>query len=93
MTVYDLRTQDLTVDDLFRLAAHTTIQVISHDGQAFVIEAAEDFDEEVTRLGQSQPFRAFLAERTKRREGSISLEEFERELAAEEAIGETDDRA
>lgn len=57
-----------------------------------MIEAAEDFDEEVARLGQSQPFRAFLAERTQRKQGSISLEEFERELAAEEAGGETDDR-
>ena len=49
MTVYDLRTQSLTVDDLFRLAANDTIQVISRDGQAFVIEAAEDFDEEERR--------------------------------------------
>lgn len=73
------------------LAADATIQVISHDGQAFVIGAAEDFDEEVARLGQSQPFRAFLAERTQRKAGSISIEEFERELATEEAGGETND--
>ena len=46
MTTYDLRTQDLTVDDLLRLAADTAIQVISRDGQAFVIEVAEDFEQE-----------------------------------------------
>jgi len=92
MTTYDLRQQDMTVDDLLRLAADTTIHVIAKDGQTFVIEIADDFEQEVAMLRQSEKFRAFLAERSKNKHGSISLDELEREvdkeLAREATAGE-----
>ena len=80
MTTYDLRQHDMTVDELFRLAATMSIQVIAKDGQTFVIEPADDFEQEVAQLRQSPRFMAFLAERSAKRQGSISLDEFDREI-------------
>jgi hypothetical protein len=80
MTTYDLRQHDISVDELFRLAANMPIQVIAKDGQIFVIEPADNFEQEVTRLRQSKQFMAFLAERSAKKQGSISLDEFDREI-------------
>jgi hypothetical protein len=80
MTTYDLRQHDMTVDDLFRLAADMPIHVIAKDGQTFVIESADDFEQEVARLRQSKQFMAFLAERSAKKQGSISLDELDREI-------------
>ena len=80
MTTYDLRLHDLTVDELFRLATDTPIQVIAKDGQTFVIEPADDFEQEVAMLRQSKQFMDFLAERSKKKHGSISLDELERQI-------------
>jgi len=80
MTTYDLRQHDMTVEELFRLAADTPIHVIAKDGQTFVIEPADDFEQEIAMLRQSQPFMAFLAERSKKKHGSISLDELERQI-------------
>ena len=82
MTTYDLRQHDMSVDDLFRLAATMPIHVIAKDGQTFVIEPADDFEQEVVRLRQSKPFMAFLAERSAQKQGSISLDELDREIDA-----------
>jgi hypothetical protein len=62
------------------VAADEAIHVIAKDGQTFVIEAADDFDQEVARLRQRESFMAFLTERSKARQGPISLETFEREI-------------
>jgi len=83
MTTYDLRQEDMTVDELLRLAADATIHVIAKDGQTFVIEIADDFEQEVAMLRQSEKFMAFLAERSKNKHGSISLDELEREIDEE----------
>ena len=82
MTTYDLRQHNLSIDELFDLATERPIQVIAKDGQTFVIEPADDFDQEVARLRQSQPFKAFLAERRANKQGSISLDELDREIDA-----------
>ena len=80
MTTYDLRQHDMTVDELLRLATDMPIQVIAKDGQTFVIEPTDDFEQEVARLRQSTRFMAFLAERSAKRQGSISLDELDREI-------------
>jgi hypothetical protein len=80
MTTYDLRQHELTVDELLRLAADMPIHVIAKDGQTFVIEPADDFEQEVARLRQSEQFMAFLAERSTKKQGSVSLDEFDREI-------------
>lgn len=83
MTTYDLRTQDVTIDELFRRAADEAIRVITKDGHTFVIELADEFEREVALLSQSERFMAFLAERSRNKEGSISLDELEREIELE----------
>jgi hypothetical protein len=83
MTTYDLRTQDVTIDELFRRAVDEAIRVITKDGRTFVIELADEFEREVALLSQSESFMAFLAERSRHKEGSISLEELEREIELE----------
>lgn len=74
MITLDLRTQHLTIDELFQAAAAEAVHVIAKDGTTFVLEPADEFDREVAQLGQSKPFMAFLAERSKET-GGISLEE------------------
>jgi hypothetical protein len=80
MTTYDLRQHDMTVDELFCLAADMPIYVIAKDGQTFVIEPADDFEQEVARLRHSEQFMAFLAERSTKKQGSVSLDELDREI-------------
>ena len=74
MITLDLRTQHLTIDELFQAAASEAVQVIAKDGTIFVLEPADEFEREVVQLGQSKKFMAFLAERSKET-GGISLEE------------------
>jgi hypothetical protein len=68
------------MDELFRLAADTPIHVITKDGQTFVIEPADDFEQEVAMLGQSKRFMAFLAERSAKKQGSIALDDLDHEI-------------
>jgi hypothetical protein len=79
MIIYDLRHQSLTIDELFQIAADEAVQVIAKDGQTFIVESADDFEQEVAMLRQSAKFMAFLADRAKE-EGSITLEELEQEI-------------
>jgi hypothetical protein len=80
MNTYDLRKQTITIDDLLRLAAAEAIQVVSKDGQVFVVELADEFDREVAQLRDSAPFREFLAQRSRSKAGSLSLDELDREI-------------
>jgi hypothetical protein len=74
MITLDLRTQHLTIDELFQVAASEAVHVIAKDGTIFVLEPADEFEREAAQLGQSKPFMAFLAERAKET-GGISLED------------------
>ena len=49
------------------------------DGQEYILESANEFEQEVARLGQSEKFMNFLAERRKESR-RIPLEEVERRL-------------
>ncbi len=91
MTTYDLRKQDMTLNEIFRLAANAAIRVIDKDGQTFVIEPADDFEQEVAMLRQSEKFMTFLAERSKNKQGSISLDDLKREIDEELARETTND--
>jgi hypothetical protein len=79
MITYDLRKQDISLDELFRIAADEPVQVVSKEGTTFVIEPADAFEQEVAMLRQSKKFMAFLAERSKE-QATISLDELEREI-------------
>jgi hypothetical protein len=74
MITLDLRTQHITLEELFQAAESETIHVITKNGTIFVLEQADEFEREVAQLGQSKRFMAFLAERAKET-GGISLEE------------------
>ncbi len=80
MTTYDLRTQHITLEELFQHASSESIRVITKDGQTLVIEAADEFAREVALLSQSKPFMDFLAQRSREKEGSISLDELDRDI-------------
>ena len=41
MMILDLRTQQLTIDELFHAAASEAVQVIAKDGTIFVLEPAD----------------------------------------------------
>jgi hypothetical protein len=82
MTTYDLRKQDITLDELFRIAADETIHVVAKDGTTFVIEPADSFEQEVAMLRKSKKFMAFLAERSKE-QATISLDELDQEIDEE----------
>lgn len=76
MKVVDLEQQQVTVEDLLRLAQAEEVVIRDREGQEFVLEAADDFAREVARVGQSERFIAFLAERAQE-PGGTTLEEFE----------------
>lgn len=77
----------MTVEELLRLAQAEEVIIRDREGQEFVLESADDFAREVARLGQSERFTAFLAERAQE-PGSTTLEESERTLR-----GAGDDRS
>lgn len=74
MITLDLRTQHLTIDELFQAATSEAVQVIAKDGTIFVLEPADEFEREIAQLGQSKKFMAFLAERSQET-GGISPED------------------
>jgi hypothetical protein len=80
MKTFDLRQQQVTVAELLRYARTEAVRIVNEEGDEFILEAAEAFAREVTELGQSDKFMAFLAERSKE-PGVISLEDLERKLA------------
>lgn len=82
MIVYDLRTASITLDEIVRQAADEPVHIISKDGQTFVLEPADAFEQEVAQLRHSRPFMEFLAERSKQK-GALSLEQLEQEIAEE----------
>ena len=79
MITLDLRKQDITFEELFRVADSDSVLIVTRDGQEYILESANEFEQEVARLGQSEKFMNFLAERRKdsRR---IPIEEVERRL-------------
>ncbi len=90
MITFDLRTQHLTIDELFQAAAAESVQVIAKDGTIFVLEPADEFEREAAQLGQSTLFRDFLAERAKET-GGITLEEAMKRLERIESQTEESD--
>ena len=87
MITLDLRTQHLTIEELFQAAASEAVHVIAKDGTIFVLKPADEFEREVAQFGQSKPFMSFLAERSKET-GGISLEEAMKRLEQKQTQGE-----
>ncbi len=79
MITLDLRHQQITLEELFRVARSESVLIVTDEGQEYILEAADEFDREVAELGRSEKFMDFLAERRKE-SGRIPLEEIERRL-------------
>ena len=79
MKTLDLSRKHITLEELLKLASAGSVRIITADGQAFVLEDADDFDKEVKLLGKSKGFRRFLKERSKE-VGTTSLEDYRRSL-------------
>ena len=86
MKTVNLKDEKLDLETLINLARKETVVLLTSDGKEFVIAEADDFDQEVSALRNSQTFQRFLAERSQS-SARIPLEEIEaeieRELAAE----------
>jgi hypothetical protein len=72
----------LDLDSAINLARNEPLLLLTADGQEFFMTLADDFEQEVETLRQSQAFQRFLDERSAspRR---ISLEEIEAEIDQE----------
>jgi len=80
MITIDLRQEPLTILELLLRAERDVIRIVSPSGRAFILEESDEaFEQEVERLGQSDRFMAFLAERAREPVG-ISLDEFEKSI-------------
>ena len=79
MKILDLARTEVTLEELFQLAAAGSLRIVTADGRAFILEDADDFDKEVQLLGKSKKFRRFLKERSKEA-GTTSLEDYRRSL-------------
>ena len=64
-----------SVDELLAIARREVVLLVSQDGTSFVLEEADDFEREVTQLGNSGKFMKFLKERT-HEESATSIERF-----------------
>ena len=80
MKTIDLTAQPLSVDELLHFASVESVMLIAQDGHEYLVEEADEFEAEATRLGQSARFMRFLEER-RQEEGAIPLDEIERKLA------------
>ena len=72
----------MDLGELLHLAATDSVLVVAGDGREFVVAEADDFDTEVEALRNSARFQSFLDERMAGK-GRTSLDDIERELAAE----------
>jgi hypothetical protein len=81
MITIDLRQEPLTLPELLQRAEMNVIRIVSASGQVFILEESEEsFEQEVERLGKSDKFLAFLAERAKE-PAVMSLDEYEQFLS------------
>lgn len=79
MKTLDLSREQISVEDLLKLASGGSVRVVAAGGQTFVIEEADDFEKEVELLSKSRKFQRFLEERSKE-PATTSLEEYRASL-------------
>ena len=80
----DLRSEKMDLGELLHLAQGDSVLVVAGDGREFVVAEADDFEAEVEALRNSARFQSFLDERMTH-PGRTSIEDIEKELAAEVA--------
>ena len=73
-----------SIEELLAIARQEAVSLVSPDGTRFVLEEADDFDQEVAQLGSSEKFMKFL-ERRSRERGVTSIEQIADELNSRKA--------
>ncbi|MGV0025449.1 hypothetical protein [Phormidesmis priestleyi] len=79
MRMLDLSKQNISLEDLLKLAASESVCIVSETGQTFILEEADEFDQEVETLGKSEKFKKFLSDRS-RENSAMSLKSYQRSL-------------
>jgi PHD/YefM family antitoxin component YafN of YafNO toxin-antitoxin module len=79
MITVDMRKQSISFEELFRAADSDDVLIVTNNGQEYILEAVDEFEQEVAQLSRSEKFMNFLAERRKETR-RIPLEEVERRL-------------
>jgi hypothetical protein len=74
MKTIDLSKGRHSLSEVLKLAQHQTILLRSSSGENFLVEPADEFDQEVAALGRSAKFSAFLEARSKET-GDLPLRE------------------
>ena len=82
MKAIDLKRESMDLPALLKLARQEPVLLITLDGVEFLISEADDFDQEVATLRESQAFQRFLEQR-QAEPASVSLDELEQEIDAE----------
>jgi hypothetical protein len=71
--------QNLSLEELLKLAALESVCIVSETGQTFILEEADEFDQEVETLGKSEKFKKFLSDRSLQ-SSAMSLESYQQSL-------------
>lgn len=79
MIIPDIRKHNITLKELFEAASSESVFIVTSEGQEYILEAADEFEREVEKLGKSEKFMQFLADR-KKEQVRIPLEEIEKRL-------------
>ena len=79
MKTLDLTREQITLEELLKLASSGAVRILAADGHAFVLEDADDFEKEAQLLGKSKKFRRLLRERAKEA-STTSLEDYRASL-------------
>jgi hypothetical protein len=75
----DLSKRTVLLEEVLKLASEESVRIVAADGHAFVLEDADDFDQEVKLLGKSRKFQRFLKDRSNE-DATKSLEDYRRSL-------------
>ena len=81
MKTINLDKEAPSVDKLLAIARREVVLLVSQDGTSFVLEEADDFEREVTQLGNSGKFMKFLKERPHEK-GTTSIEQLTDKLTS-----------
>ena len=75
----NLSKESPSINELLIMARDKSLLLVADDGTTYLLEEADNFDQEAAQLGSSPGFMKFLAKRSKER-GVISIERFAQEL-------------
>lgn len=68
-----------TMDEILSMAREESILIVSLDGTRYVLEEADEFEQEVAQLGNSQKFMEFLQARSTEK-STTSIDDFAKDL-------------